>query len=60
MYILFLLGMVDKIFHYNIADTEHVDDLSAMVQEFYQLFQKRLEHKQLYQGVATKIPFWLT
>lgn len=43
-------GMAEKIARYPITSQESIDELSANLQDFYQLFQRRLEKHQLYKG----------
>jgi hypothetical protein len=45
--------MVDKIANFPLTSQEHIEDLSTMIQEFYQLFERRLETKQVYKGKNT-------
>lgn len=39
--------IVEKILKYPLTSSEQIDDLSALVQEFYQLFQRRLETSKM-------------
>ena len=44
--------MVDKILGFPITSPEHIEDLSAIVQDIYQLFQKRLERSPIYKNLT--------
>jgi SMC interacting uncharacterized protein involved in chromosome segregation len=46
-------SMVDKIANFPLTSQEHIEDLSTMIQEFYQLFERRLETKQVFKGKNT-------
>ena len=45
--------MVDKIQRFPLQNPENIEDLSVVLQDFYNLFQQRLQVHQLYKGIFT-------
>ena len=43
--------MVDKIQRFPLQNPENIEDLSVVLQDFYNLFQQRLQVHQLYKGI---------
>ena len=44
--------MVEKILKFPLSSPEHIDDLSVLVQDNYQTFQRRLETAQFYKNLT--------
>ena len=44
--------MVEKILKFPLSSPEHIDDLSVLVQDNYQIFQRRLETAQFYKNLT--------
>ena len=44
--------MVEKIENFQLSSPENIEDLSVLVQENYQIFQRRLETSQLYKNLT--------
>lgn len=44
--------MVDKIQRFPLQNPENIEDLSVVLQDFYNLFQQRLQVHQLYKGLS--------
>ena len=47
-------GMVEKIHRFQLLSPEHIEDLSVALQDFYQLFNRRLQTHQCYKGIDHK------